>query len=277
MSSLRIDLHTHNFRCGHATGTMEEYVQAAIALGIEYIGFSDHSPLWALEEDDPMPGMHMAKSEFKNYYETMHKLKEEYADRITVLAGLEVDYIEGKEAVYENALKTYQLDFIIGSVHYFDGYHIFDKQRWQQGTPAEDIYEKYFSLVQKSAQLEMFDIIAHMDAIKAFGPPPTKNFLQPLIDQTIEIISTYNKVVEINASGLLKCNELFPSRNIVKKLQKKDILLTYGSDAHSPEKVGHGWQETYELLSSLGIHELVILKNREIEAVTLLLDNSTPK
>ena len=36
------DYHTHTFRCGHAVGTMREYIEAAMARGIDEIGLSDN-------------------------------------------------------------------------------------------------------------------------------------------------------------------------------------------------------------------------------------------
>ena len=36
--------HSHTSRCGHAVGTDEEYVKAAIAAGYQKMGFSDHAP-----------------------------------------------------------------------------------------------------------------------------------------------------------------------------------------------------------------------------------------
>ena len=38
-----MDLHSHTVRCRHATGSMEAYVERAIALGLRDFGFSDHS------------------------------------------------------------------------------------------------------------------------------------------------------------------------------------------------------------------------------------------
>ena len=40
------DYHTHTYRCGHAIGTMNQYIEAAIAKGIEEIGLSDHLYLY---------------------------------------------------------------------------------------------------------------------------------------------------------------------------------------------------------------------------------------
>lgn len=41
---LTANYHTHTSRCQHAAGTEEEYVEAAIEMGIKELGFSDHIP-----------------------------------------------------------------------------------------------------------------------------------------------------------------------------------------------------------------------------------------
>ena len=38
-------LHNHTWRCKHADGAMDAYVEAALAGGITELGFSDHAPL----------------------------------------------------------------------------------------------------------------------------------------------------------------------------------------------------------------------------------------
>lgn len=52
---MKFDYHTHHNRCGHATGTVRDYVIAAIEKGLQVIGISDHTPAFALEEDLPRP------------------------------------------------------------------------------------------------------------------------------------------------------------------------------------------------------------------------------
>ena len=42
MGKLLYNYHTHTYRCGHASGKEEDYVLAAIKLGIKRLGFSDH-------------------------------------------------------------------------------------------------------------------------------------------------------------------------------------------------------------------------------------------
>ena len=40
----KFNLHTHTFRCGHASGTDDQMVLSAIEAGFEQLGFSDHMP-----------------------------------------------------------------------------------------------------------------------------------------------------------------------------------------------------------------------------------------
>ena len=41
---MRYNLHTHTYRCNHASGTDREYVEAAIKAGMKTLGFADHCP-----------------------------------------------------------------------------------------------------------------------------------------------------------------------------------------------------------------------------------------
>ncbi len=38
------NLHTHTFRCNHATGEDKAYVEYAIQSSVKVLGFSDHCP-----------------------------------------------------------------------------------------------------------------------------------------------------------------------------------------------------------------------------------------
>ncbi len=76
---IKVDYHTHNSRCGHAQGTIEEYVKTAVSRGLTDIGVSDHSPVYWLDGNDPMPVQAMAKDELPIYVDEVLSLKERYA------------------------------------------------------------------------------------------------------------------------------------------------------------------------------------------------------
>lgn len=42
---MKNNYHTHTYRCGHANGSEEDMVKAALAMGIEELGFSEHIPM----------------------------------------------------------------------------------------------------------------------------------------------------------------------------------------------------------------------------------------
>ena len=85
------NFHTHTELCGHAFGTMEEYVEHAIAGGIKTLGFSDHTPALL----GPSAKNHeMSLEDFTTQYIPMLKdLRDKYAGQIDIYFGLETEYL----------------------------------------------------------------------------------------------------------------------------------------------------------------------------------------
>ena len=91
MIVLKANYHTHTVRCNHASGTEREYVENAIKCGMEILGFSDHTPYFA------MPREHYSSFRMKpeladDYFQTLEDLKKEYKDDITIYSGVEAEY-----------------------------------------------------------------------------------------------------------------------------------------------------------------------------------------
>ncbi|MCL7746850.1 histidinol-phosphatase [Halalkalibacter alkaliphilus] len=264
-----IDYHTHHYRCGHASGSLRDMIEEAIAKGFQQIGLSDHSPLFFYEEDHFNPGMTMAKSEFPNYVAEVIRLRDEYEKRIDVRVGVESDFIEGWEDYYRSIYAQYPFDYIIGSVHYFGGYHVFDPKRWEDPSVDPDqIYREYFTLIKKSVDRCFFDILGHADAVKGLKYPASSDLTKEM-DETIEAIAKSGVTVELNTSGVRKCGEVFPSPEFLYKLNKRGVTFTFGSDAHSPNELGYAWTETLHLLKELGVSELATFKNRERKMIEI--------
>ena len=68
---IKANYHTHTARCGHAIGTDEEYVQAAIQAGLTTLGFSDHAAY-----PTPCPGLRMNIEQIPDYYQSIRSLQE---------------------------------------------------------------------------------------------------------------------------------------------------------------------------------------------------------
>ena len=83
---VKTDGHVHTRLCHHASGEMEEYVQAAIARGLEKIIFLEHLEMgiryfestWLSEED------------FAYYFKEGERLREKYRGAVEIGLGVEV-------------------------------------------------------------------------------------------------------------------------------------------------------------------------------------------
>ena len=103
---IKANYHTHTARCGHAIGTDEEYVQAAIQAGLTTLGFSDHAAY-----PTPCPGLRMNIEQIPDYYQSIRSLQEKYAAQIDIHLGMEVEYYPSQWDTIREYRKT--LDYII--------------------------------------------------------------------------------------------------------------------------------------------------------------------
>ncbi|MGW4790865.1 histidinol-phosphatase [Nonomuraea sp. NPDC004297] len=268
---MKFDLHTHHDRCGHARGSIRDYIDAALEQGLRTIGLSDHSPFFADLADHPLPGVAMAKSEFERYLGEAYRLRSEYAGRIEVLVGVESDFKSDHVAKYRDVYARYPLDYIIGSVHVLDGIDLFRRERWQglDRSELKAARERYCDLVANSARSGMFDILGHVDVIKAVCPE-IADIATPAVGLMLREISAVDVVMEINTSGKTKdCGGWYPSPELLEQASRYGVKVTFGSDAHDPERVGDEHEEVRNELRRLGFKEWYVFKARRRVAIPL--------
>jgi histidinol-phosphatase (PHP family) len=268
---MKFDLHTHHNRCGHARGGIRDYIEAAISRGLQVIGISDHSPYFGEKADHAFPKITMPKSEFPNYVAEVLRLKQEYEGRIDVLLGVESDFFPEHAELYRRMYEPYPFDYIIGSVHQSNGVSIFNKKRFRGLTDAEKVRQKemYYDLIAQSTRSGMFHILGHIDAMKGFYPAFSE-IQTEAVDQTLKIIGESGMAIEINTSGKTKdCGGWYPSDEILERALFHGVEVTFGSDAHDPERVGDEWDLVAKRLKELGFEHWVYFKNKQKQTVPL--------
>ncbi|MCZ8515452.1 histidinol-phosphatase [Paenibacillus filicis] len=268
---MKFDLHTHHQRCGHAIGKIEDYIHSAIKTELDVIGISDHSPFFAEEEDQAFAGSAMAKSEFPSYISEVLLLKEKYQDRIEVLLGMESDFFPEHFEHYRKFYSQVPFDYIIGSVHYVNRFHIFDKKRWNNAAECDLLTEKeqYYQLIQQSVHSGMFDILGHMDGMKGCNPA-VSDIQTDMLDLTLKVIADSGAAVEINTSGKRKeCQAWFPSDDILERACHYGINVTFGSDSHDPQHVGYEREQVRQRLKEIGFKHWVFFRGRKQQRVAL--------
>ncbi|MDP9380771.1 MAG: histidinol-phosphatase HisJ family protein [Chloroflexota bacterium] len=264
------DYHVHTYLCGHAIGSAEEYVLAAIAAGLDEIGFAEHVPLYWLPVRERDPEIAMPEERFEEYVRTVLDLRASYPE-IRILIGVEADYIPGFEEALDSLLAPYPWDYVYGSVHYVDGWG-FDNPAYA-GSYSEwdvtELYARYFELVCAAARTGLFDIIGHLDVIKKWGHKPPV-VPEKLYRSVAAELSRCNVVVEANTAGYRKpVGELYPSAPLLRCLLDAGIELSLGSDAHAPGEVGSGFERALAELRQAGCASLVRFERRNRTYVPL--------
>lgn len=269
----KFDLHTHHYRCGHAEGTIEDYIEAAIEAGLSAIGISDHSPYFAREEDHPQPGICMAKSEFPNYVKEVLELKKRYEGKIEVLLGVESDFYPDQIDLYRSSYAPYPFDYIIGSVHQTRGVSIFNRNRWKNLDEARKTEEKrhYYELIRHSAKSGLFQALGHIDAMKGYYPVFSEiPGAEKEIDEALKAVAEHDIAIEINTSGKTKdCGGWYPSDEILERALHFGVDVTFGSDAHVPKRVGDEWEEVRKRLKEIGFSRWVYYRQKSKVVVAL--------
>ncbi len=253
------DYHTHT-TFSDGKNTVEEMVQAAIARGMPAIGISDHS-------DAPCdPSYCMKLPQYPAYLQEIARVKEKYADRITVLAGMELD------ADSDLAI-TAKLDYFLGSVHYliFDGrVYAIDHARDIQQACIDNEFggnrlafaRSYFAEVVRHVRRCRPTIIGHFDVITKFGLMDESDpAYQRIATEALEQAVAVTPVLEVNTGGIARGwrTHPYPSDFLLRRLHELGGQVVLGADAHAAETIDFFFPQAAELIRAAGFRSLLTL------------------
>lgn len=265
-----LDYHIHTKRCGHAAGEMSEYVAAVKERGIREIGFADHIYMYWLPAEQRDRGLAMAAEELPDYVQAVLAMRRANPD-LPIKLGLEADFIPGAEAALAEILSLYSFDYILGSVHFLGEWAFDDPDRMDeyQNHSIDDLYVRYFRLVQQAARSGLFDIMAHPDLIKKFNFRPSFD-LTSLYQETAAVFKEAGVCVEVNAAGWrYPVGEQYPAAAFLKICLDHGVPVTLGSDAHKPELAGEGLDRGAALLRRIGYRQVMRFDRRMAKPVAL--------
>jgi histidinol-phosphatase (PHP family) len=250
---LPADYHMHTPLCRHAAGSPSEYAAVAVSRGLTEIGFSDHSPM----RQDNFDEWRMNFDQLDEYVEMVRKAQKDFP-QLTIRLALEVDYIPGHEEWIRELASRHPWDYFIGSVHYVsDSWDVDNPAKiseWKK-RDAYEVWSVYFDRLTMAAASGLFEIIGHADLPKKFGIYPQRD-CESLFDQFLEAAGRRGVAIELNTAGLRKdCREIYPSSRIVQMARRKNVPITFGSDAHKPAEVSADFDAAIQLARSAGYTE----------------------
>jgi len=244
------DYHMHTPLCRHATGEPTAYAAQALKVGLNEIGFTDHSPM----ERDDFDDWRMRNDQLDEYVEKVKQARRDHP-KLQIKLGLEVDYLPGQEEWIRDLARRHPWDYLIGSVHYISNDWAVDNphqmSRWKERDPFE-VWAAYFDRLIRAAQMDLFQIIAHVDLPKKFGIIPERD-CSPLMRSFLYEAHRHHCAVELNTAGLHKqCREIYPSALFAGLIKEYQVPITFGSDAHAPDEVGRDFDQALALARACG-------------------------
>jgi histidinol-phosphatase (PHP family) len=179
--------------------------------------------------------------------------------------GIEADYFPETVAELRDRLAAHPFDYVIGSVHYVDGFPIdASPTDWEPLSPAErdDVWRGYWSRVAGLARSGVYDWLAHPDLPKKFGFRPTAD-LSADAEAALQAVAAAGMAVEINTAGWsLPAAEAYPALNLLRRARALDIPLLINADAHRPDHLTRDFEPARALARAAGYTHLVRYHSR---------------
>ncbi|MFC1651159.1 histidinol-phosphatase HisJ family protein [Candidatus Latescibacterota bacterium] len=253
------DYHIHTTLCNHAYGEMEEYVERAISIGLEEIGFSEHMPVM------PEPHLCISYDNLPFYIDRVKKLRDRYSGKINIKLGAEMDMELNRTEEIETIIETSEFDYVIGSIHYLDNWP-FDQVQYKHKFEEEnldDIYGRFFETIIRAARSGLYDIAGHIDNLKRMGYHPEGDMSEQY-NCVAGVLKEMDVAFEINTSGYdYPAREAYPSTEFIKILNSHDVPVTIGSDSHRPEHIGRHFDKAASVLKEAGYDRVAYFEGRK--------------
>ena len=245
------DYHVHSvFSDGKSTP--EQIVCRALELGMDTIGFSDHSYTSFATH------YCMAKEQIETYRRTVAELKKRYEGRIRILCGIEQDYYSDFPAE--------GFDYVIGSVHFIraGGEYLPVDRSWDickkdvKRYFGGDVYsyaEAYYELEGQVAEKTACDIVGHFDLVTKYNEngawfdesqPRYVASARAAVDRLLPACSRF----EINTGAISRGYRVtpYPSMSLTEYIRAKGGTFLLSSDSHDAKTLCNQfdrWSETY--------------------------------
>jgi histidinol-phosphatase (PHP family) len=258
-----VDYHMHlrNERgeLAHSIDTVERFVDHAVARGIDEIGFTEHvyyfrqtESIWnvpyqterCVYDLDPYVGA----------------IVEAKTRGLPVKLGLEVDWPPARVSELRDALAPYPWDYLLGSVHFIDGYGVDGDPKLTDEIGVDAGWARYFEELGRAAESGLFDSLSHPDLVKIFG----SRVADPARLHARFVATLDGVCLEVSSAGLHKpVGELYPAPELLRTAKEAGVRITLASDAHEPQHVGRDLDRAIEHARTAGYETVTVFDRRQ--------------
>jgi len=261
--------------CDHGHGTLRAVIEAAVAAGYHTFGVTEHAPRVeprhlfpeeiALAWDAPK-----LMRDFEEYAAVLRGLAEEFADRLDVLRGFEIEVVPHDRYVdlMTDLRERFGFEYTVGSVHWIDDIVIdykkpeFDRAAARYGGP-EGLAVEYYGRVREMVAALRPEVVGHPDLPRKFAVPREAvetPRVREAAGRALDTIAEVGSILDVNTAPLRKGEDMpYPAPWLVEMALARRIPFCFGDDSHRPSDVGGGVPEARQYLLDNGVNEITYL------------------
>ena len=268
---MRANFHTHTHFSfdGCPEATVNAVCESAIEKGLSLIALTDHCDI-----NGEIEGIYPVLDK-EGVFAAVTAAKARYADRLTVLFGVEL----GQATQYPNEaralLQKYPYDIVLGSLHNLantpDFYYMSRPDGEIAAPQLADMTEAqigalFARVLEETAELVDFDgihVLTHLTYmhryVKRVGKELDFKPFYPALTALFEKMMRNGVALELNSSTLYREGITMPTPELVSLYRRVGgRLISLGSDAHHPDRVTFGFDRATAILKDCGFTELAV-------------------
>jgi DNA polymerase (family 10) len=230
------DLHCHSNWDG-GENSIEQMCQAAMDLGYEYIGISDHTKFLRIENG-------LDEKQLLEEHEEIKKINEKFKKQgknFRVLHGCEANILnDGSIDIKDEVLE--KLDYVIAGVH----------------STLKMEKKEMMARIEKAMRNKNVDILAHPTG-RIVGQ---RDEYQIDFDKILKIAKETGTILEINSSSRLDLRDLY-----IRRAKNEGVKMIINTDAHEKSQLNfmeygisqarRGWAEKKDIINTNSVEGLL--------------------
>lgn len=242
------DFHLHSGVSFDSTASSKEMALTAKSIGLKEICFTDHYDF----NSDPTKKHDLFTEEA--YAEAYDGL---FVDGLQIRRGVEFGLTPWNQPELETLMARRPFDFVIGSVHFVDGFDPYYPDFWI-GKTVEQAFGRYLEHTLDCVRAHQnFDVLGHLNYVCKSSHNPTHEPLRyedysEICDEIMRELVKKGKGMEINTSGVDRAGVFLPNATFFKRFKELGgEIVTVGSDSHDCSRMGQYIPEALEMLADI--------------------------
>lgn len=264
---LPADSHVHSEWSWDAPlGSMERTCEKAVELGLPAIAFTEHvdHTVWMINLDVLHPDDHLAtvcspageltppQFDAAGYLEAIDRCRERFPE-LRILSGMELGEPHWHAEEIAKLLSIGPFDRLIGSLHCLPIGDRFTEPPGQFARrPAAEVMRDYLAEIPRLiAQSEVFTVLAHIDYPIRYWPTEQAGPFDVL-----DFEEEFRHALRVTAESgrALEINTRLPLHSTILRWWREEggQAVTFGSDAHMPSALAHGFKDAAHMAEAHG-------------------------